>query len=124
MSDFSFQRHNTAPGISCVSLSGKVKSDNIDQFDTLFQELLKNENKKIVLDFSQTEFINSKAIGIILKTLGSLRKCGGDMVVVNVSPQILQVFQLLTLDKIMKFFPTMSDAISGFQKPVIPPATL
>ena len=115
MSDFSFQQSELAPGFILVAIAGKIKSDNVDRFEALFQDMLKTGNKQIILDLSGLEFLNSKAVGIILKTLGGLRKSGGDISVTGVNPQIFQVFQLLTLDKIMKFFGTVSEALSGLK---------
>ncbi len=116
MSEFTFQQAEAQPEMLAASMIGKIKSDNVDQFEALFQQIIKTGKKKIILDFGGLEFLNSKAVGIILRTLGALRKTGGEMVAAKVNPQILQVFQLLTLDKIMKIFGTIQDATVGFQK--------
>lgn len=117
MSEFSFQQIEPQPDILSVSMAGKIKSDNVDQFEALFKQILESGKRKIILDFGQLEFLNSKAVGIILRTLGALRKIGGDIVAAGVNPHIFQVFQLLTLDKIMKFFGSVPEAVSALQKP-------
>ena len=116
MESFCFEKKDVSQDILEVSLQGKVKTTDIPSFQELFQEIVAGKQKQIILDFSQLTFLNSKAVGIILRTLGAIRKTGGEMVALNVNDQVLQVFQFLTLDKLMKIFLSLEEAQAHFEK--------
>ena len=115
MDRFQFDRNETE-GIIEVALIGKVKTTDIPSFEELFEELLRRERPRLVLDCSRLDFLNSKAVGILLKSLGRLRKNGGEMVVFQVNDQVMEVFRFLTLDRLMAFFPSREEALAHLQR--------
>jgi len=53
--------------------------------------------KFLIIDMSHLEFISSAGVGSILGTVESSREIGGDIVLCNVSPNVLHVMQVLDL---------------------------
>lgn len=98
------------------SVEGQSFKENIDR--------LKEEGKKnIVIDLSNTDFMDSSGIGVLIGALTSLRKVGGDARLAGIEKRIKSVF-LMThlLGTVFEDYPTVEEASRSFQ--TNPPATV
>ena len=66
-------------------------------------DLLLSENyiTRIIFDFSQTEFMDSSGIGVILGRYRILRDRGGKMAVCHMNPHIARIFHMSGMDRII-----------------------
>ncbi|MCB2181995.1 MAG: STAS domain-containing protein [Desulfobulbaceae bacterium] len=80
------------PGIDIVA----------SQCETLKQEFLEIINsgeKKLVIDFSETEMIDSSGIGLLISIRNSLTNSGGgEIELSNLSDDLHQLFKVMRLD--------------------------
>ncbi len=89
---------------------GELDALSSVQADEAFRQLIESGKFNIHLDFSALEYISSAGIGVILSHQEELSQNGKGMVFSGLSPKVLNVFQLLGLDKI---FPICEDVIQA-----------
>lgn len=72
-------------------------------FKETCQQLLQGDSipKKIIFDFSQTTFIDSSGIGALVSNHKSTRGKGVELVLRNVTPQVMAVLEMTALDKVL-----------------------
>jgi len=72
-------------------------------FKTTCQQLFSGSAvpSKIVLDFSQTTFIDSSGIGALVSNLKFSKQRGSDLVLRSLKPQVMAVFALTSLDQVL-----------------------
>src|SRR6266478_1137455 len=58
--------------------------------------------KKILLNFSNVEYLSSAALGKFITLNKKVNTSGGKLVMCNIDPQIYEVFQITKLDKLFK----------------------
>jgi len=56
----------------------------------------------VQIDLNDSKHIDSPSIGLLLATFNTLKKTGGELVILRVSPAILDLFRILQLDKRFK----------------------
>ena len=66
----------------------------------------------IVLDLSQTEFIDSSGLGAIVACLKTARQAGGDLRLAAPSEQVTMVIKLTNLDRVIRPRATVEEALS------------
>ena len=59
--------------------------------------------KKIVLDFSAVRFLSSQMLGVLIQLQRKARQIGGRVVLCAMRPDLMKVFQITRLDKILEF---------------------
>jgi anti-sigma B factor antagonist len=98
-----------------------VANPGVAQFDASYADQFKREmapvlsgTRKLVLDFTGVEFVDSRACGAILSCLKRLSEVGGELKLCNVSPFVRSVFELIRLHRICEIFPTKDDAVAAF----------
>ncbi|NLT22087.1 MAG: STAS domain-containing protein [Syntrophorhabdus sp.] len=72
-------------------------------------------NKRIVLDLSQVDFIDSSGLGAIvssLKTLGN----DGDLVICGVRETVMGLFRITRMNRVFQIFADESEAIKALAK--------
>jgi anti-anti-sigma factor len=84
------------PGIDIVaSQCANLKQD--------FLEIINSGEKKIIIDFSGTEMIDSSGIGLLISIRNSLANNGGDEIeLLNLSEDLKQLFKVMKLDNHFK----------------------
>ena len=69
---------------------------------------------KILLDFSNVDHLSSAALGMLINVNNSVKQHNGQLRLVNIKPQIMEVFEITKLNKLFKILPTRADALISF----------
>ena len=91
---------------------------NIDQLDASNAEDFKRQMapvfqdaRKVVLDLSRVQFVDSRGCGAILSCLKRLSESGGDLKLCNVTRNVRTVFDLIRLHRICQIVGTRDEAV-------------
>ncbi|MFA7228016.1 MAG: STAS domain-containing protein [Melioribacteraceae bacterium] len=72
--------------------------------------------KKLIIDLTSVEFIDSTFLGVIVNTLKKVAKMGGDLKLVGFKPPVRSMFELTRLFRVFESYNELQDAIKSFQK--------
>jgi anti-anti-sigma factor len=67
----------------------------------------------LILDLSRLSFIDSSALGAIIRTHRALRGNGGKLALVNPSPSVARILQLVDIAHTIPVYPSVEDAAAG-----------
>lgn len=81
-------------------VTGEIDEKGAEEFKARLQELLTGNMKEVVIDFAGVTYIGSSGIGKLLLFYKNLAVHGGQIQVVNIKPDIYQLFMELKLDTI------------------------
>ena len=93
------------PDTVIIKPAGSIDSATTQVVEAHFDSLIAQNTKRIVVDFSEVDFISSAGVGILLGTVSLLRGGGGDLVFMNLPGHIEEVFDIINLKS---FFRTIS----------------
>lgn len=80
----------------------------------LFALVDSDERTQIVLDFDLVEYLSSAALGKLITMHKKVSTAGGKLLLCNIQKDILEVFQLTRLDKVLTLCKTLDDALNKF----------
>ncbi len=75
----------------------------------------------VVFNMNRVKFVDSSGIGAILSCLRKIHNQGGGLNMCCVKEQVVQLFKLVRIDRIIDIHPTRKNAIRAFQDE--PPAS-
>ncbi len=102
------------PGITLVELSGKISLGRESQrIETLVQDLLRQDEKKIVLDISHVDHLDSTGIGVLAYCFGTLNRSGGEMRIAGAQGKVLHLLQITKLDNVLPLYSSVEKACAG-----------
>jgi anti-sigma B factor antagonist len=91
-----------APDITLVELAGKIAlGRESSKIETLVQDLLRQNEKKLVFDVSRVDHIDSTGIGIMAYCFGTLNRSGGEMRLAGATGKVLHLLQITHLDRVL-----------------------
>lgn len=78
----------------------------------LFHLVEEDGRKKVVLNFSNVEFLSSAALGKLITLDKKSKKAGGALKFSNIRPEIYEVFAITRLNKLFKIYDEEADAVA------------
>jgi len=70
--------------------------------------------KKLIIDLTSVEFIDSTFLGVIVNSLKKVAKLGGDLKLVGFQPAVRSMFELTRLFRVFESYGDLQDAIKSF----------
>lgn len=113
-SDFSAEiTDGNSPSVKVVHLSGELDEVSIEKLRLYVDPLLNDKNVvKIIFDFTNLEFINSKGIGYLVSVHTHLAKDGRALELAGAVEPVMDVIALVGLTSIIPYYATLGDALS------------
>jgi len=77
-------------------------------------ELIEQGQKKVVINLSKVEWMNSTGLGILISGLTTLRNNQGDLKLANVTDKIQSLLVITKLVSVFEAFDSVDEAIKSF----------
>lgn len=71
----------------------------------------------LVVDLAGLSFIDSSALGVIMRTHRALREDGGKLALVSPSPAVARILQLIDIAHTIPVYPNLREATAGAREP-------
>jgi len=108
-----FYRERVA-NVEMVTLTGNsLDVTNSNEFKGDIQPVIE-EHPFVVLDMSNVKFVDSSGCGAILSCLRKAREAKGDVKICNAAEQIIELFKLIRLDRIIEIHTSQQKAVDAF----------
>jgi anti-sigma B factor antagonist len=98
------------PDITLVRLDGRLDARSSPNVKTTLQELLNEDQIKIIVDLEQVPFIDSSGLAALVSGFRVAREKGGNVVLSSAQSQAHVVFRLTMLDRVFAIHPTLEEA--------------
>jgi anti-sigma B factor antagonist len=106
--------------VSGVTVARFLEKKILDEanIDTLGQEMFalvdEDGRKKIILDFSLVEYLSSAALGKLITMHKKVATAKGTLALCNIQKDIMDVFKITQLNKVLTLCKDLDDALSKF----------
>ena len=87
-----------------LSLAGEVDVANVAQVREAALKLLAGGAKRLVVDLSATEYLDSSGLGMLVGLLKRIREMGGKMAVAGARDRVMRVLEVTRLKEIFALF--------------------
>lgn len=101
------------PDAAVLRPAGRLTMATATELRTRVDETVAAGHKVVVLDLEDTTFMDSSGLGALVGGLRATREVGGDLRIARPGPQILTVLQLTTMDRVLRPYDTVEDALRG-----------
>ncbi len=98
--------------VTHVSLIGRLDLAGVQQIEMKFTAQVVSRGKPAIVDLSQTSYLASLGLRVLLMAARALSGKGQKLVLLNPSPEVLQVLQLGKIDAIVPVETDLSRALA------------
>ena len=100
-----------------IALAGEVDLYTAPEFKQQLLDAIGKGAKDVIVDFSDTTFIDSTTLGVLVGGVKRLRSQDGQLSLVCSDRNITKIFEITGLDKVFEIYPTRDDAVSSLGVP-------
>jgi anti-sigma B factor antagonist len=99
-------------GVRFLGFVGAFDTPEVEAFNAHVDAAIDEQHFKVVLNVGQMTFINSTALGSLIRAQKRLKQYGGDLAVAELQGFAVQVFRTLGIDRKLRCFPSESEAVA------------
>ncbi len=109
--DFSLTEDRPASGAHVIAVAGEVDIFTAPELKRAIGAAIDGGAREIAVDLTETRFLDSTALGVLIGAVKRLRPMEGRMVIVNVEPSTAKTFEITGLDQIFVIVETRDAAL-------------
>lgn len=80
-----------------VKTHGSINSSTTPALDSEFDRLIAKNHRMLVIDLSDTDFVSSSGIGVLLSVVNTLRERDGDLVLMNATRLVDDILEIMNI---------------------------
>lgn len=101
-------------GVVIVKVEGQLVVGNRNELKEHLQGLLEKGERRFLIDFAQTGYIDSSGLGALVALARKVREEGGDLRLSGLNEDLRSLFELTKLDTLFAISETPDQALATF----------
>jgi anti-sigma B factor antagonist len=104
--NFDINTEQLGEGAYVISLAGEVDLYTAPEFKQQLLEVIAQGAREVVVDLTETTFIDSTTLGVLVGGVKRLREHEGRLAIVCSDPNITKIFEITGLDRVFSIYPS------------------
>jgi anti-sigma B factor antagonist len=101
-------------GVLVVEVEGQLIVGNRQELKATIQQALDNGERKLLVDFAKTGYIDSSGLGALVSISKKVREQGGELRLSGLNEDLRSLFELTKLDTLFAIADDSAQALVGF----------
>jgi anti-sigma B factor antagonist len=111
--EFSLTQESIDDERQVVAVAGEIDLFTAPELKQALADAVESGRSRIVVDLTNTTFLDSTALGVLIGAVKRLRSRDGILTIVNTDPNIAKTFEITGLDQIFTIRPTRDEAVEA-----------
>jgi anti-sigma B factor antagonist len=109
-----FSQKKNRSGVTVVQVDGQLIVGNRHELKDLVQSALDAGDRRLLIDFSGTGYIDSSGLGALVSISKRIREAGGELRLSGLNEDLGSLFELTKLDTLFTITETPEQALASF----------
>ncbi len=109
-----FSQTKDQSGVAVLQVEGQLIVGNRQELKDLVQGTLDRGERRLLIDFSQTGYIDSSGLGALVSISRRIREAGGELRLSGLNEDLRSLFELTKLDTLFTIADTPQQALASF----------
>jgi anti-sigma B factor antagonist len=110
--DITTEEVGAGAGVAVIALAGEIDLYTCPEFKQELLRVIADGATLVVVDLTKTTFIDSTALGVIIRGVDRLKQRDGRLVVVCADPNIVKIFEVTGLNRIFSVYGSRDEALA------------
>lgn len=110
-------RERRQGGVIILAPEGRLDSGKIDQFNKVVQRRIRDGHHRLLIDCTHLVFAASSTLRVLLVTVRKLKEVGGKLVLCNMNPHVLGIFETSGFTKLIDIRETFEKGFAEVRPP-------
>ena len=109
-----FSESKGSGGVTTIKVDGQLIIGNRHELKDLIQAALERGDRRLLIDFSRTGYIDSSGLGALVSISKRIREAGGELRLSGLNDDLRSLFELTKLDTLFAITETPEQALASF----------
>ena len=109
---FTASKHRS--GVLVIEVEGQLIVGNRQELKATIQTALDNGERKLLIDFAKTGYIDYSGLGALVSISKKVREQGGELRLAGLNEDLRSLFELTKLDTLFAIADSSEQALAGF----------
>lgn len=109
-----FSQTKGAKGVTVLQVDGQLIVGNRHELKDLIQAALEKGDRRLLIDFSRTGYIDSSGLGALVSISRRVREAEGELRLSGLNDDLRSLFELTKLDTLFAITDTPEQALTSF----------
>jgi len=109
-----FSQIKDQSGVAVLQVEGQLIVGNRQELKDLVQTALDRGERRLLIDFSRTGYIDSSGLGALVSISKRIREAGGELRLSGLNEDLRSLFELTKLDTLFSIADTPQQALASF----------
>jgi anti-sigma B factor antagonist len=109
-----FSQIKDQSGVAVLQVEGQLIVGNRQELKDLVQSALDRGERRLLIDFSRTGYIDSSGLGALVSISKRIREAGGELRLSGLNEDLRSLFELTKLDTLFSIADTPQQALASF----------
>ena len=111
--NFDIKADQAAPGVWVIALTGEVDLYTAPEFKQQLVDAIAQGARHVVVDLTDTTFIDSTTLGVLVGGVKRLRPEGGQLSIICSDRNITKIFEITGLNRIFEIHAERAEALQS-----------
>jgi anti-sigma B factor antagonist len=116
MAGLKVHNEDNRDGLVYFELEGLLDAHNFETIEALFEKYFDRDIYRFVVDLKRLEYVSSAGAGVFIGAVGTCQDNDGNIVLVQPSQEVREIFELLGVCQIFPVVQSRSEAIECFTR--------
>ena len=107
-------RKDEAKSVVIVGVDGQLIVGNRHDLKQKILDAMDTGDRKFVIDFAQTGYIDSSGLGVLVSLAKKVREQGGDLRLAGLNDDLRTLFELTKLDTLFTLVDSVEEAVAAY----------
>lgn len=112
--EISVTKVGTRRDIALFRVRGYIDTQTCADMLAQITAVLRQGNYHLIVDMGQVNYISSAGWGVFVGEIKGIRENGGDLKIVEMTPEVHDVFEMLEFNRILDAYESLEEAIDDF----------
>ena len=113
MSQFAVAERFVRDGRCLIAVQGELDLFTAPELRARINEAVDEGTRQLVIDLSETAFLDSTGLGVLLGALKRIRSCQGQLVIIDSDENLLRTFRVAGIDQILTIVASEEEALAS-----------
>ncbi len=112
--ELALNKIGTRGDIALIKIKGYIDTTTSIEVSTRLNEIINNGTYQLIVDMGGVNYVSSAGWGLFVGEIRDIRENGGDLKIVQMTPDVYEVFEMLEFNRILDYYETIEEAANDF----------
>lgn len=112
--ELALNKIGTRGDVAFIRITGYIDTTTSSEVSARLSEIIHSGTYQMIIDMGGVNYVSSAGWGVFVGEIRNIRENGGDLKIVQMTPDVFEVFEMLEFNRILDYYETLEEAIDDF----------